>query len=127
MTSNDPRAACTGRTREGSPVYCTGRLTASPPDNGSGPFSGRRFNTFIFLAPDLDHRSWFHEVPDVIGEASGHRGGLAGEGLVRASEVVVQEVERYGVARFSAFFEKALVKRVKRRMPIRIVRFCRST
>ncbi len=63
----------------------------------------------------------------MIGEASGHRGGLAGEGLVRASEVVVQEVERYGVARFSAFFEKALVKRVKRRMPIRIVRFCRST
>jgi hypothetical protein len=30
-------------------------------------------------------------------------------------------------ARFSTFREKPFVNRVKRRIPIRIVRFCRST
>jgi hypothetical protein len=50
--------------------------------------------------------------------------GLHRKRPVDAAEVVGHEVQRHGmVVWFSAFFEKALVSRVKRRMCIRIVRF----
>jgi hypothetical protein len=42
-------------------------------------------------------------------------------------EIVIQEMQGYGVGRFSTFFEKALVSLVNRRIDILIVRFwCRA-
>jgi hypothetical protein len=72
----------------------------------------------------------------VIGDARRHCGGaldrLAGlvgdrKRLVDARKVVVRVVEADRVSQILDLFEKALVRRVKRRIPIRIVRFWRST
>ena len=48
------------------------------------------------------------------------------KGLMNAPGIVPGEVKRWAATWFSIFFEKALVNRVKRRMDMRIVRFCRS-
>jgi len=40
---------------------------------------------------------------------------------------MVHVVETDGVAKFSTVFENPSVSRVNRRMPVRMVRFCRST
>jgi hypothetical protein len=66
--------------------------------------------------------------PDVIGQPCRHRRGprvRVGKALVGPREVHVHEVERHGGGVFSTFFEKPLVRRVKRRIPIRIVSFGR--
>jgi len=61
----------------------------------------------------------------------GWRGRVAavrlGECLVRPGEAEVHVVERYRVGQVLDFLEKPFVSRVKRRIPIRMVRFCRST
>ena len=46
---------------------------------------------------------------------------------MNTAEVVVGEMQRDSALWFSSFFENALVNRVRRRICIRIVRFCRST
>jgi hypothetical protein len=65
-----------------------------------------------------------------FGDTRSHgRGPWVGvlEALVGPREVVVLEGSATAAARFSIFFEKPLLKRVKRRIPIRMVRFARST
>ncbi len=52
---------------------------------------------------------------------------LLGQRLVRPGEVVGMKCREMAAMKLSTFFEKALVSRVNRRMPIRMVRFCRST
>ncbi len=44
-----------------------------------------------------------------------------------AAEIVIHEVEADRVGVIFCLFEKAFVRRVKRRIPILIVRFARST
>jgi len=65
----------------------------------------------------------FH-AQEFVRDASGLRGRRS-KRFVDAAKIVVEEVERQRVA--MAFFEKPFVRRVKQRMDIRIVRFCRST
>ena len=67
----------------------------------------------------------------MVGDASRHRGsprvGVL-QALVRPGEVVVLEMQGDGQSVVvSIFFENAVVSLVNRRIPIRIVRFCRST
>ena len=76
----------------------------------------------------LDKTRDVPDGPGILGDSRGHcRGDSPTEGLVGAGEVVVHVVEADGVGRFSIFLENPLVSRVNRRMPILMVRFCRST
>lgn len=62
----------------------------------------------------------------MIGHSGLHRWGNP-QRLVNAAEIVAHEVQRNRVRVVINFLEKALVSRAKRRIFIRIVRFCRST
>ncbi len=67
-------------------------------------------------------RQKFHNVPNVICDRGFHRRRHP-QRLVDTAEIVVGECKQYAAHRFSHFFEKALVKRVKRRICILTVGF----
>jgi len=65
------------------------------------------------------------QAPNVVGDPGFHCRGDA-QGLMNPAKVVVHEMDCGMVLWFSRFFEKAFVSLVKRRLPMRTVRFCRS-
>ena len=101
------------------PAFTKSTLTTGDPvGQGLSPFGCG--SVCVEQADDL------FESPLVTGD-TGRDGGRRFERLMPPREVVVHEVERDRRVQVLVFLEKALVRRVNRRMPIRIVRFCRST
>ena len=68
----------------------------------------------------------FRNFPDMIGYSRFHCGSYA-QARMHAAEIVVGEMQRDGGFQVHYFLLKAFVRRVKRRIAIRIVRFWRST
>lgn len=68
----------------------------------------------------------FFDTPNMVCRTRFH-GGRDAQCLVNTAEIVVHKIQGHGMTVILNLFADPFVSRVKRRMPMRIVRFWRST